>query len=281
MKCTVLIQSWLGLCLFVGGLIAQQPTVEVEKVADNVYLYSHNAHRSLFVVTDGGILVTDPQSASAARLYLQEIRKISRAPIRYLVYSHHHDDHVSGGAEFGSDLVRIAHSKLVDHLGSSASSAIAPPHVTFSEKLSVFLDDLEIQLLYPGPSETDDNIIVFVPDRKVAFGVDTVGVRRLPWRNMAGANPSMWMEALKKMAALDFEILAPGHGPTGRKVHLQEYIEYFTDLIQAVKGSMEQGQTLEQIQESLELSAYADWAFYEEFLSLNIEAVHRELSMAR
>ncbi len=280
MKYTVLIQSWLGLCLFVGGLIAQQPTVEVEKVADNVYLYSHNAHRSLFVVTDGGILVTDPQSASAARLYLQEIRKISRAPIRYLVYSHHHDDHVSGGAEFGSDLVRIAHSNLVDHLDSSSSSAIAPPHVTFSEKLSVFLDDLEVQLLYPGPSETDDNIIVFVPDRKVAFGVDTVGVRRLPWRNMAGANPSLWMEALKKMAALDFEILAPGHGQTGRKVHLHEYIEYFTDLIQAVKGRMEQGQTLEQIQDSLELLAYADWTFYEEFLKLNIEAVHRELSKA-
>ena len=281
MKRTVLIQSLLGLCLFVGGLIAQQPTVEVEKVADNVYLYSHNAHRSLFVVTDGGILVTDPQSESAARLYLQEIRKISSAPIRYLVYSHHHDDHVSGGAVFGSDLIRIAQSNLVDFLDSSTASAIAPPHVTFSEELSVFLDDLEIQLLYPGPSETEDNIIVFIPDRKVAFGVDTVSVRRLPWRNMAGANPSLWLEALKKLAALDFEILAPGHGLTGRKAHVLEYIEYFTDLIQAVRVRMDEGQTLEQIQDSLELSAYADWGFYEEFLPLNIEAVHRELSMAR
>ena len=54
MKRTVIIQSLLGLCFFVGGLIAQQPTVEVEKVADNVYLYSHNAHRSLFVVTQPG-----------------------------------------------------------------------------------------------------------------------------------------------------------------------------------------------------------------------------------
>ena len=82
------------------------------------------------------------------------------------------------------------------------------------------------------------------------------------------------------MAALEFGILGRGHGPTGRKVHLQEYIEYLTGLIQAVKCRMQQGQTLEQIQESLELSAYADWAFYEEFLSLNIEAVHRELSVA-
>jgi len=47
-----------------------------------------------------------------------------------------------------------------------------------------------------------------------------------------------------------------------------------------VRGRMEQGQTLEQIQESLELSAYADWALYERFLKLNIEAVHRELSEA-
>jgi len=52
--------------------------------------------------------------------------------------------------------------------------------VTFSDKLSVFLGDLEIQLIFPGLNEADDNIIVFVPDRKVAFMSDTVGVRRLP-----------------------------------------------------------------------------------------------------
>ena len=80
---------------------AQEPTIEVDKLADNVYLFTHNAHRSLFVVTQDAILATDPQSVEASPRYLEEIRKISQAPIKYLVYSHHHADHVSGASAFG------------------------------------------------------------------------------------------------------------------------------------------------------------------------------------
>ena len=277
MKPTAVIQIVVVLCLSVGGLFAQEGKVSVEKVSENVYLYTYETHRSLFVVTDDGILVTDPQSTERAGPYLQEIRKISQAPIRYMVYSHNHGDHVSGGAVFGSDPVIIAHSNIIDHLGSSSTKDVAPPHVTFSEKLSVFLDDLEIRLIYPGPNEADDNIIVFVPDRKVAFMADTVGVRRLPWRVMSGANPYEWMAALRVLATLDFEILAPGHGRTGTKAHVEEYIRYFVDLIQAVEERAAQGQTLEEIQETLKLPAYTNWNFYDEFLKMNIEGVHRNL----
>ena len=101
MKRTIVIQFVAVLCLSVGGLIAQEGKVSVEKVAENVYLYTYEIHRSLFVVTDDGILATDPQSAERAGPYLQEIRKISQAPIRYHVYRHHHGDHVSGVAVFG------------------------------------------------------------------------------------------------------------------------------------------------------------------------------------
>ncbi len=280
MKRTIVIQLVVVLCLSVAGLIAQEGKISVEKVAENVYLYTYEIHRSLFVVTDDGILVTDPQSTERARPYLREIRKISQAPIRYVVYSHHHGDHVSGGAVFGSDPIIIAQSNITRHLGSDRMKDVASPHVTFSDKLSVFLGDLEIQLIFPGPNEADDNIIVFVPDRKVAFMSDTVGVRRLPWRVMSGANPYDWMAALRVLATLDFEILAPGHGRTGTKAHVEEYIRYFVDLIEAVEERAKQGRTLEEIQESLKMPAYANWIFYDEFLKMNIEGVHRYLSQA-
>ncbi len=118
MKRTIVIQFVVVLCLSVGALIAQEGKVSVEKVAENVYLYTYEIHRSLFVVTDDGILVTDPQSAERAGPYLQEIRKISQAPIRYMVYSHHHGDHVSGGAVFGSDPIIIAQSKIARSPGN-------------------------------------------------------------------------------------------------------------------------------------------------------------------
>lgn len=255
------------------ALFAQEPTIEVEKLAENVYLFTHNAHRSLFVVTDDAILATDPQSVEAAPRYVEEIRKVSQAPIEFLVYSHHHDDHVSGGEAFG-DVTIIAHEAVLDHIQGD----ILPPDITFAEETSVYLDDLEVRLIYPGPSETESNIIVHVPERNVAFMVDAVGVRVLPWRNLSGSNPHEWIAALEELDEIDFEILAPGHGPTGEKEHVGEYIAYMNALVAAVQEGIDQGQSLEEMQASLELPEYRDWTRYDEHFDLNIEGIHRELT---
>ena len=215
---TLILSSWL---LF----SAQEETIiKVDKLADNVYLYTHNAHRSLFVVTDDGILVTDPQSSESAPRYLEEVRKISQAPIRYVVYSHHHDDHISGGAVFGGEAVVVGHANVPGHLSGDSAGSIVPVDVTFSNLMSFHLGELEVQLIYPGPSETDSNIVVLVPERKVAFMVDAIASRRLPWRTLGNADPYEWLAALKELDELDFEILAPGHGPTGTKANVGEYV---------------------------------------------------------
>ncbi len=113
-------------------------------------------------------------------MYLKEIRKITQAPIRYMVCSHRHGGHISGGGHMGSGFTTIGHLNMERNLGPTSYGEILPLDVSFSERLSLFLGDLEVQLIYPGPNESDDNSIVFVPDRKVAFQVDTVGVRRMP-----------------------------------------------------------------------------------------------------
>ena len=143
------------------------------------------------------------------------MRKISQVPIRYIVYSHHHDDHISGGSAFGDEAVVVGHANVSGDSGGS----IVPVDMTFSDLMSFHLGDLEVQLIYPGPSETDSNIIVLVPERKVAFMVDAVASRRLPWCTFGNANPSEWLAALKELDRLDFEILAPGHGAIGTKAN--------------------------------------------------------------
>ena len=282
MRRVIVIQLVLGLCFWVGRMAAQEePTIKVQTVAEGVYLFSYNIHNSLFVVADDVVLVTDPQNNDAAQVYLEEIRKITQAPIRYMVYSHRHGDHISGGGHLGSGFTTIGHVNMSGRLGPTSYGEIVPLDLSFSDQLSIFLGDLEVRLIYPGPNESDDNIIVFIPDRKVVFMVDTVGVRRLPWRVFSGGNPTQWRDALKKLAALDFDILAPGHGRIGGKEHVIEYVRYIDDLINAVKQSMDRGESLEKIQESLQLSEYSDWIFYDEFLKMNIEAVHKELSEVR
>ena len=82
---------------------APAPPFATTKVADNVYVFRYGGHQSMFVVTPAGVLATDPIAylrPQAAQAYIDEIRKITAAPIKYLVYSHHHYDHIAGGKPF-------------------------------------------------------------------------------------------------------------------------------------------------------------------------------------
>src|SRR5262252_5211575 len=69
----------------------QQPTFATTKVTDNIYYFRYQGHQAMFIVTPAGVIATDPISENrpAAEAYFAEIRKITQAPIRYVVYSHH------------------------------------------------------------------------------------------------------------------------------------------------------------------------------------------------
>ena len=87
-------------------------TTKVEGT-DNVYVFRYQNHQAMFVVTPAGVIATDPISygrPQAAKTYLEEIGKITKAPVKYLIYSHHHYDHIAGGKPF-----KDAGAKIVAH----------------------------------------------------------------------------------------------------------------------------------------------------------------------
>src|SRR5262245_30785015 len=87
---------------------AQQPapppfaTTKVDST-DNVYVFRYGNHQSMFVITSAGVIATDPISygrPQAAVTYVDEIKKVSNQPIKYLIYNHQHFDHIAGGKPF-------------------------------------------------------------------------------------------------------------------------------------------------------------------------------------
>ena len=77
-------------------------TTKVEGT-DNVYIFRYQGHQAMFIVTPEGVIATDPigrYRPQAVTTYLDEIRKITSAPVRYVIYSHHHYDHIAGGKPF-------------------------------------------------------------------------------------------------------------------------------------------------------------------------------------
>ena len=84
--------------LFCGTSLAQADTKRsITKIAGDLYRFQNNFHYSVFLVTSDGIIVTDPINADAARWLKAELAKRFNKPIKYLVYSHDHVDHVAGG----------------------------------------------------------------------------------------------------------------------------------------------------------------------------------------
>src|SRR5438876_9148127 len=112
--------SMLGAAVLTAGLglpaqAQQRPQIETKKVdgTDSVYIFRNGNHQAMFVVTRDGVIATDPVAygrPTGAATYIAEIRKVTDKPIKYLVYSHHHYDHVAGGQAF-----KDAGAKIVAH----------------------------------------------------------------------------------------------------------------------------------------------------------------------
>src|SRR5262245_12932549 len=105
----------VGVALVAASARANDPpTFATTKVdgTDNVYIFRYVRHQSMFIVTKEGVIATDPIGLRrpAAKAYIEEIRKITKAPIKYVIYSHSHFDHIAGGQPF-KDLgaVLVAH----------------------------------------------------------------------------------------------------------------------------------------------------------------------------
>jgi glyoxylase-like metal-dependent hydrolase (beta-lactamase superfamily II) len=88
---------------------AQQPApppFATTKVTDNVYIFRYGNHQSMFIVTPAGVIATDPISERRpVKPYIDAIQAVTKAPIKYVIYSHSHFDHIAGGKPF-KDLAR-------------------------------------------------------------------------------------------------------------------------------------------------------------------------------
>ncbi len=99
------------------GVMAQQaPTRAITEIADDLYWAQNNNHHSVFLVTDEGIILADPINADFSAWLKAEIDDRFGVPVRYVLYSHHHWDHASGGAVFEDTARFVGHENMLRNL---------------------------------------------------------------------------------------------------------------------------------------------------------------------
>ncbi len=258
----------------------QEPKRAITNIAGDLYRFQNNFHFSVFLVTLEGVIVTDPINADAANWLKAEIDKRFGVPIRYVIYSHDHADHVAGGEVLADTAVVVAHDNAKRAIiGEKRPTAV--PDVTFSDRMTIELGGKKVELIYLGPSHSDNLIVMRFPAERVVFAVDIISVKTLAFRTLGDSYFPGWIDAIKGVEAMDFDILAPGHGPMGTKADATSQRVYLEDLHAAVLAAARAGQTLDQMKESIKLEKYRDWGQYEAWLPLNIEGMYNQVSLHR
>jgi glyoxylase-like metal-dependent hydrolase (beta-lactamase superfamily II) len=255
---------------------AQAPAAvrEITKIAGEIYRFRNNNHYSIFVVTPAGIIATDPINKDAAAWLKAELQRRFDVPVRYLVYSHDHADHISGGEVFADTATVVAHERARETIiGEKRPTAV--PSMTFSDRAMIDLGGTVMQLIYTGRNHSDNSIVMYFPVERVLFAVDFIPVDAMAFRDFPDAYMPDWIESLRRVEQIDFDVLAPGHGPLGRKQHVRAFREYLEDLRNQVIVLAREGKSVDEVKQAVNLDKYRSWAGFEQMSQLNIEGMYR------
>ncbi|MBL8348781.1 MAG: MBL fold metallo-hydrolase [Burkholderiaceae bacterium] len=252
--------------------------MEVVRVAEGAYFVQGQAalgsaanqnfiSNAGFVITDDGVVVIDALGSPPLALRLvAEIRKLTPLPIRQVIVTHYHADHVYGLQVFQAlGATIVAHALGRDYLGSdtarlrlqasreelfpwidentrlvAAARWIGSPDPHAETLIRVGRTDFVLRPV--GPSHTPEDLVVFVPSSGVLFSGDLLFRGRIPF--IGQADSGGWIRALERMLAMDPKVVVPGHGPPSTDpradmVLTRDYLVYLRDRMGEAARSME------------------------------------------
>jgi glyoxylase-like metal-dependent hydrolase (beta-lactamase superfamily II) len=268
------------LSLAAASAAAQQPPMfETRKLTDNAFIFRYQFHQALFIVTSDGVIATDPIAflrPQAAQAYLAEIRKVTQAPIKYLVYSHHHYDHIAGGKPFkDAGATVVAHRNAKARLEALRHPDVVIPDEAVDDFRAIELGGVRVELHYVGRNHSDNTLVVLLPKEKLLFTVDYVAVETVGFRDFPDGYFPDLLDSLDRTVALNWDRMIGGHPfPGGRmatKDDVRAYKQYLLDLNEAVKAAAAAGKCWDVAMAEVKLPKYEKWGGYERFLPMNVE----------
>jgi glyoxylase-like metal-dependent hydrolase (beta-lactamase superfamily II) len=284
----------LGGLLWAGAVVAQPPhppqpsRPQAVAVAPGAYMVQglsalgSGANRNFisnagFVVTPQGVLVVDALGSPVlARELLAEIRRITDAPVRWVVLTHYHADHVYGLQVFkdeGATIVAHQDGKLYLNsdtaaLRLQASREELAPAVDAGTRLvaadrwiaqrsTLPLGGIDVVLQPAGPAHTPEDLVVWVPQLKLLFAGDLVFRGRIPF--VGQADSGRWITALDTLLAFDAAVIVPGHGPASTEARAD--LELTRDYLVHLRRTM--GEAARNMDPFDEAYARTDWSRFE------------------
>lgn len=271
----------------------------VHKIGPDLYAYisdNDSSANSTFLVSDQGILVVDTGlNAQEGRRLLDEIRKISSAPVRWIVNTHYHPDHRGGNIMVGPDAIVIAtfetrsavlRMQRPQSQPSGSGNRLATGYElseTFSGERgpTLYVGGHEVRIYHPGPAHTLGDTVVYFPDQHAIATGDLFLTNSCPAMSDADGDLENWIRALDQILALPVEHVVPGHFALAGKPELQRFRNYLADLGVQVKSMFDKRMSLYAVKKDLRLPKYKNFRQhpqYEATFADNAEAYYKQLA---
>ena len=231
-----------------------------------------------FVVTDDGVVVIDSLgSPPLANEMIQEIRRVTAQPIRFVIVTHYHADHIYGLQAFkAAGATIVAHPSGRDYLNSDTArlrlqasrqelfpwidetTQVLPADRWLEQEDTLLrVGTFDFRIRHVGPAHTAEDLVVYLPRRQVLFSGDVVLRGRIPF--VGQADSRQWIASLTQLIDFKPRLLVPGHGevstdPTADMTLTRDYLQHLR------KTMAEAADKLEPFDEAYEK---ANWTRFE------------------
>lgn len=294
----LLITMIFALCSAAAAANAPNADFKLEKLGDGVWAAigsdSGKAGANTgFVVGQDGVAVIDTfEDPGAAKELLAAIREITPLPIRFVVNTHYHLDHVNGNDVFAAAGATILAQRNVrawmrtenlkwwgDKIKPEVKARVESlklPDVVYDSGVDLHLGSRKLEVtVYPG--HTGGDSVVYVHDAGVMFCGDLFWNHHIP--NLTDATTGAWIKTLDSLVGSGAGKFVAGHGEPGTSLDVRAFQQYLKDLRAAVGRA--QGKSGDAIVQAVlpELQAkYGGWGFFQEFAKANIRQTGEELA---
>jgi glyoxylase-like metal-dependent hydrolase (beta-lactamase superfamily II) len=243
------------------------PSVDVEKVKDNLFVFRGGGGNSAVFVQANGITVVDTKNPGWGQPILDRIRELTNKPVTTIINTHTHGDHVSGNVEFPATVDVVVQEntaanmkKMVPAMGGSVPPGTPSifdqnkgrglPKRTFTDRMTLGTGADQIDLYYFGRGHTNGDAWVLFPALRVLHSGDMFANKGIPLVDGSnGGSAVEYPETLSKASATftNVDTIITGHSTLMTPKDLQEFASFMREFVEAIRAGKKAGQSVDQI----------------------------------
>jgi cyclase len=247
--------------------------MRIEKVKDNLYVVRgpfnacapngcgpnsvddgllHEAGDVAVRVTPEGVILVDDKFAPNVPDVLEKVRSITAQPIKYMLNTHHHTDHIGGDGEIlARGIEIIAHRNIRENILKNKQPGA--PRIVFSDQAEVHLGGVEVQMKYLGRGHTNGDTVIYFPDLRTVHSGDLVidGMPVIDYNN--GGSALEFVKTLTNLMKIDFDTVIPGHGRVLTKEFVRAYVPKLETMNQRMADLVKRRVPKDQLEKQLKL----------------------------